>query len=436
MCSRSLRVLLSLFLALSLSWPTCSLAGPEEPSKENIQPALSSQSVARLHRWRRDLVCIGEELRRKGPKALQNTENVELYQQRLARIRDQVESLATPDDGEVLQTLALLTETMDVLATMRAEALQQLDELGDYQQQLALIGETIASLSVMPDLQWPFSSEQAVEFASEIAARKDLAQEVLAELQAIRKKAFLPVQGRVVDGKKVYGRQDVDRFAYLAGRKMQSDLHGLLLRKEHEIIHAVGQQVDTLAWYNDLDPEKTTDQHNYFLSRGARERALKMFAAKLDMLVAADTLYNALQQDPPIDLKTMIKAVENTRHGYEIKYQYALDIARMPSSINNAAGLEAIARDTLAKKISGEHMVKRLVVVSPLTRLEKTGGDPDLKEWDQFKVVSAEQVGDGCYLYYNTLKIYRKGGPETPLDQWIISDRAEHSIILLANVSK
>jgi len=448
MDTRSIGSALCLLLALFLSEIICAAGGLQASVIEAIQPALSTQAVAKLQRWRREIVSIQSDLQRRGVKVLQDAGNVRGYEQRLAALREKVDGLTTLDDVEVAQTLTVLAETKTLLQTVQAEALQQLAELGNYQQRLAQIAEEIGTLSEVKALIWPFTVRQAEEFVQNISAKKQQAASMLQDLRAIKNKAFLPLQSKVTDGNIVYGRQDIDRFIYAAGKKLQHDLHAILTKTGHDIERAARQQVDNLAWYNYLSPEKPADQYSYFLGRGARERTLKTFAAKHEMLTAAKAFYRALQQEPPIDLDSLLKAVENTRHGYEIKYQYALDIARMPSSIDDAAELENIARDALATVPTDDRTVKRIVVISPKTRLEKTESTAGMGktaalpadvwkyEWDEFKVVSAEQIDGNCYLYYNTIRKYKKGGPTTVLDRWIVSDRSEHNMILAANITK
>ena len=57
-------------------------------------------------------------------------------------------------------------------------------------------------------------------------------------------------------------------------------------------------------------------------------------------------------------------------------------------------------------------------------------------EWDEYKVVSAEKVGEKHYIYYTSLAYYTEGGQKTKLNQWVVTGRLKGAEIPAENIEK
>ena len=54
--------------------------------------------------------------------------------------------------------------------------------------------------------------------------------------------------------------------------------------------------------------------------------------------------------------------------------------------------------------------------------------------WDEYRVVTAEKVGDEVWINHNLLKCYHSSDSVTPQDQWILSRRFQSTQILPENL--
>ena len=123
----------------------------------------------------------------------------------------------------------------------------------------------------------------------------------------------------------------------------------------------------------------------------------------------------------------------------------------MPKAVDvdakTMAKLTKIARETLPRKKYGTHPIQRLVVTSKLSRKEKKEGDIRGTVtgasitvyhyvWDEYRVVTAEQVDGEVWIFHNTLKYYHSSDSVTPQDKWILSKRFKSTAILPENVDK
>ena len=109
--------------------------------------------------------------------------------------------------------------------------------------------------------------------------------------------------------------------------------------------------------------------------------------------------------------------------------------------------LTKVARTTLAKEKYGTNPIERLVVTSTPQRKEKKEGTIQGTTtgatittyhyvWDEYRVVTAEKVGDDVWIYHNLLKFYHSSDSVTPQGVWILSRRFQSTQILPENLGK
>ena len=248
----------------------------------------------------------------------------------------------------------------------------------------------------------------------------------------------------------------------ILGKRAKSMLHWLarsIPNRLNEQIDQV-QQVcnnavrDSLATAKSLREIKPDDEHaiiNRVLIEGAPERSMASLQKGMDAVAMAATLDIALEVKDAPDRNAQHKEIEDTIVVLRSLAKSALAQVRLPKPVKldeqGMAELTKIATETLALKKYGTNKILKLVVTSKLSRKEKTEGDirgtvtgatitTYHYVWDEYHVVTAEQVGDDVWIFYNTLKFYHSSDSVTPQDQWILSKRFQSTQILAENLEK
>ena len=141
----------------------------------------------------------------------------------------------------------------------------------------------------------------------------------------------------------------------------------------------------------------------------------------MDAVAMAATLDIALEVKDAPDRNAQHKEIEDTIVVLRSLAKSALAQVRLPKPVKldeqGMAELTKIATETLALKKYGTNKILKLVVTSKLSRKEKTEGDirgtvtgatitTYHYVWDEYHVVTAEQIGDDVWIFYNTLKFY------------------------------
>ena len=142
------------------------------------------------------------------------------------------------------------------------------------------------------------------------------------------------------------------------------------------------------------------------------------------------------------------------------KFQQALNLARMPKPVSTDSDLLAIARKALQHSIPpgydkvGENQTNRDYIkersIAQIDVTHETFDDIDISsrgnitmsgtaitnhfEWDEFKIASAEALGDKHFIYYNSLAYYTQGGTKTPLNRWVVTNRLKGAEIHEKNI--
>tara|TARA_R110002072_G_scaffold46591_2_gene128866 strand:+ start:44248 stop:45873 length:1626 start_codon:yes stop_codon:yes gene_type:complete len=235
------------------------------------------------------------------------------------------------------------------------------------------------------------------------------------------------------------------------GRSVPNRLNGQVSQVQQVCESAVNQSLATAKSIRDIKPDDDHAIVNRVLTEGALERSMKSLQDGMEAVDVAATLDLGLQIKDGPDRAAQRKQFEDTIVVLRQLAKASLAKVRMPKPVKldaeQIAKLTKIATDTLARKKYGTHEILQLIVTTKLSRKEKTEGDirgtvtgatitSYHYVWDEYRVVTAEKVGDEVWIYHNLLKFYHSSDSVTPQDQWILSRRFQSTQILPENLPK
>jgi hypothetical protein len=235
------------------------------------------------------------------------------------------------------------------------------------------------------------------------------------------------------------------------GRSVPDRLNGQVKQVQQMCNGTVNQSLATAKSIREIKPDDNHAIVNRVLTEGALERSMKALQDGMEAVDMAATLDLALQVKDAPDRTAQHKQFEDTIVVLRQLAKASLSKVRMPGQAKleavEIAKLTKIATETLALKKYGGHAIQQLVVTTKLSRKEKTEGDirgtvsgatitTYHYVWDEYRVVTAEKVGDEVWIYHNLLKYFHSSDSVTPQDQWILSRRFQSTQILPENLKK
>ncbi len=131
----------------------------------------------------------------------------------------------------------------------------------------------------------------------------------------------------------------------------------------------------------------------------------------------------------------------------EARAQRAVASARLPAAASTDARLTALARECLSNPEYGAGTIKRLVLTSTPSRETAKRSDSWVEgdylyvrtwteEWEEFQVVTAEELGEHHRLVTYTLKYVHRSSGMKPEGRWYCHARREGQRILPENIGR
>jgi len=354
----------------------------------------------------------------------------------LAGLRRRLDAFPA-DDKNVKIVAGNLKQFEDLFAKWRDEYAADQAASGDLGAQLDAIAAKYASDQVPGALHWPYERDKLTTWAARTARM----------LEELPKDAAIVAKAR--------GNAMLKRRAGSLYHRVAHDLP----RRLGEHVQAVRYACDTAAkdagrvatTLAATDPDDRTAVANRVLMPGALERSLRMLNDGLEAVDLAATLDQSFAPKPPVDRKQQRAQIEKSIATLRALAKSSLQDVRMPAPValpaEKVAELRKVAETVLARKRYGVNPIQRLVVTSKPKRKEKkegsisgtvTGARVTVYHyvWDEFRVVTAEKVGDETWIFHNTLKYYHSSDSVTPQEVWILSRRFQGTQILADNVGK
>lgn len=415
-----------------------------------------SQQRVQIKKLDRDIKSATDTVDKAGPKPFQDPDYVQKIDNALERFRGSFAKFTEFEgDPDVVNAGNSLTTFENMVAFGKDMAAKELAALGDVQMRLKEIEGQMRQVSAPDAPRQPFEKGQLEAWLRDLAANRKAAIAVYQPLPDIKERAYLPNNPATVQQGAPYDMQDVDRIErYL--RDTVSKIDGGLQQFTEQLTHSVRADTDNLSFYENFDPTDPEQQLQQFLGPGRADQ-IRQDLAKKHLLVSEAAKYSKLLKHDTLDERLALLArIEDVSKGYEAKRLKALELVRMPKAATTDSDLRETALKTLQSPdydYVGE--IKRLVINTPKTHRSMetseaefdkidvgAGGKVTLSgtqttyfyEWDEFQVATAEPVEDKYFIFYSSLKYYTSGAQNTPLNQWIISNRIQGSEIPLANI--
>lgn len=311
------------------------------------------------------------------------------------------------------------------------------DAAGGLKETLDAISAKYNSKTLPGKIFWPYEREKLQLWA---ARSKKLLDELPADVAVVQKATANSKLGRRAKS-----------MLHWVGRSIPDRLNGQIQAVQSRCESAVTGSLRTAKSLREIKPDDTHAIVNRVLTEGALERSMASLQKGLEAVDMAATVDLALKVKDAPDRKAQRDEIEATITSLRMLAKAALSEVRMPKPVKldaaEIAKLTKIATETLARKKYDVGPIQHLVVTSKLQRKEKTQGDirgtvtgatvtSYHYVWDEYRVVTAEKVGDEVWIYYNTLKFYHSSDSVTPQDKWILSRRFQSTAILPENVKK
>ena len=311
------------------------------------------------------------------------------------------------------------------------------DAAGGLKEKLDAISAKYNAKAVPGQIFWPYDREKLQLWA---ARSKKLLDELPADIAVVQKATDNSLLGRRAKS-----------MLHWVGRSIPDRLNGQVEQVRSQCDRAVEQSLLTAKSLRDIKPDDTHAIVNRVLTEGALERSMASLQKGLEAVDMAATVDLALQTKDAPDRTAQRKQIDETIASLRVLAKSALSEVRMPKPVKldaaEIAKLTKIANETLARKKYGTGPIQHLVVTSKMQRKEKTQGDirgtvtgatitSYHYVWDEYRVVTAEKVGEEVWIYHNTLKYYHSSDSVTPQDKWILSRRFQSTAILPENIKK
>lgn len=428
---------------------------PAVPQSQAAAAPLSmiSQDRVRIKRLLREIENASQSMDQGGVGVFQDSAQVQKMEQRVQRFRDTLarfDPFAT--DPDVVAAAEALRVQENMIAFGKDYAAKELSALGDVQAKLRAMEAT--PLSVPPPPDYPYPGDSLSSWVVELAKVRELAAARVNEIAAIRGKAHLPNNSGTVGQGAPYDSNDLNRLER-GYRNAISEIDEGLVVFSRNLDAQVSHVADTLAYFEDLDPAKPSDQANAFLGAGKAKENWERLLQEYQVVSVAAAYSKQLGRAQSAEHSQMLERVKKVADDFKAKQAKALSLARMPEAASEDRELLATAREALSSSDNEVGVIKRMVINADIRQLENETSETEFDDvdisasgdltmtgtkttyfyqWEEYQVTTAEPVGDIFFLFYNTLKRYTKGDQTTPLNRWIVAKRSSGIEILEANI--
>lgn len=413
-----------------------------------------SQDRVRLQKLARDIASAADTLDHGGVKPFQASDYVEEQLTIAASFRNRLDGYADfANDAEVVAARDALERFDGMITFGRQEAAKQTGAIGDVQAALRAFDQQRGRPPEAP--RPPYDAATVRTWLDDLAQIRAASHAALEKLAAIRETAHLPIAPGTVEQGSPYDRQDVERLEW-AYRSNLTGADQALAQLAANLDAQVGATAGLLVFLDNLDPQDTSHQINNFVGEGADARVRQLIDEAQQLAALAVEFSRQLQRPELSAHEAALARIEQARTSYEEKHARARELVRMPRAVSTDGGLLAIARETLQNPDYEIGAIRRLVINADLQKHESKTSETQFDKvetfagnitlsgtettytyiWEQFQVATVEPMGDAFYIYFNTLKRFTSGGPNTPLNRWLVGERIQGSEIAAANIDK
>ncbi len=438
---------------------TATSAQTTKKSTASAPKEMISQHQIRVKKIKRDVESVFDTMDKAGMKPFQDPKYVQKYQQSLDRYKQAIKKY---QDFAAHPTIISAQESMAKLEKMIAfgqqQAAKDLTVLGDVQTRLRKINDIVKKLKMPTVPRIPFKKGEIGQWLAELGTIRQVGSKTFKPLPQIQKMAYLPNTRFTVEQTGTYEMDDVNRLDHSL-RGMASKIETDLKKFRDDLQVNVEHAERDLSMMQGYDPTKEEDRLKHFLYEGRAEE-IKGRLASQHLLVSEAITFSQRMKSKDLDARQkLLQRVEKATTQYQSNFNKALSLARMPTPVSTDEALLTIARKALKNAIPpgydtvGE--IKRIVITSKKVHrandvTHETFDDIDVSssgnitmsgtaithhfEWDEYKVVSAEKVGDKHYIYYTSLAYYTEGGQKTKLNQWVVTGRLKGAEIPAKNI--
>lgn len=426
------------------------------PTQSTGKQMISHQRV-QVKKLSRDIKSATDRVDKAGPKPFQDKaylakldKSLNHYQQSMNKFSD------FPKDPDVVEASKALTAYGNMINLGKDHSAKEIAALGDVQNRLASIEKSIRQIKIPQTPKQPFKKGELAQWITGLAQARNGAIQIYKPLPGIKKRAYLPNNRETVQAGGAYDMNDVDRLdrslRSIVGQ-IDKDLPKFTMGLDVALKHLT----DGLEFYKNMDPTDPDQQTNHFLAQGRADEVRKKLTQ--DAVFAGEAAHYAKilkhkNFEQRVAIENQVKSVSAL---YEVNYQKARQLIRLPEAATTDSDLVEIAEETLGNpKYDYVGDIKRMVInlekthrskkttqatidnidISLSGKVTATGTETTyFYEWEQFQVATVEPVEDKFYIFYSMLKQFTSGGPTTPLNKWIISSRHQSSEIPEENIN-
>lgn len=415
---------------------------------------LISQDIARLNKLKRDIESATQTMDQAGVKPWQDAEYAAKWERSLANYEQQFARYASfTQYTEVQAAGAALEQMRNLVQVGLSMGQQQREATGDVQTRLAQLYQSVAN-SNPPQVPDPLTADSINAWLVQLATTRQQAEADFNELNQIKQTAHLPNNPGTVESGAPFDMQNVDSMMNVLVRNVQKideSVEQMAANLNVQMEHVAR----SLDFYDGLDPNDSGDQANMFLGEGQLEENVAALDKEIVNVQAAVAFDQALGRDTLGQKQALLQRAQFVKTEYITRRARALESARMPDAASSDGELLDIARETLANPDYEVGNILELVVNADLRHLEKESSEVEFDEvdvslsgnitlsgtetttffeWDEFQVATAEREGNRCFIYYNTIRKFTRGGTTTPLNRWLVSQRFKGPEILEKNL--
>ncbi|MCA8947921.1 MAG: hypothetical protein KDE27_00365 [Planctomycetes bacterium] len=416
--------------------PTTEPTGKANSTSTPPGDTLSGEQIAKLQQLRKEVENGFHNLRLLNKSFMGDAYRVGSTEKELAGLEARLADFPA-GAADVREVAARLAEFRGLFTQWRAEYAADQASAGGLKQQLDAITARYTSEALPGAIYWPYELDKLQVWADRTQQLLDVIPQDVTVLQQATGHSELGKQAKNL----------LHRVSSAVPRQLQEQI----AKVRYACDTAVRDSLTTAKRLREVDPTDRQAITNVVLLEGALDRNLEVLQQGMEAVDRAAVLDRALRLADAPDRGAQRAEIEATVGVLRKLAVAALADVRMPKAAAlpeaKMAELTAIATATLAKEKYGIHPIAKLVVTSDLQRKEKTEGDirgtvtgaritAYHYVWDEFRVVTAERIGDEVWVHHNLLKYYHSSDTVTPQGEWILSRRFQGTQILPDNVDR
>ncbi len=339
---------------------------PAQSSPTSATPAPAKQMISqdhvRIKKLTRDITSVTETVDKAGPKPFQDPLYVEKNQKTLNSFHQSLGRYADfPDDKGVIAATEAYQKLEKMLVFGKDHAAKELAAIGDPQQRLTAVHQSLNQLKIPATPQQPFKQGELRQWLANLIKVRNGAIKTYQPLPELKKRAYLPDTRLTVEQGGAYDMKDVvryDRYLRDIVSKIDKDVNSFTANLDLSVRHTS----ESLSFYDKLDPADRSHQTSHFLSKGRADEVRQQLASKEMQVGEASDYANFLKHKNYSERIALLDRIKKVTVQYENNYQKALELIRMPKAASTDSDLMEIAEKTLANpKYTDVGEIKRLL---------------------------------------------------------------------------